>query len=123
LDNLTKISLAISIIGIGAIAILSLAIQPEQTKISSIDNSYTGRIVSISGTIKSSYSSNGNAFLEIDGGGKIKAVMFENDAKNSPWVYEIRKGDNVSATGKIQIYKNEIEIIADSVKVLNVGNK
>ena len=73
--------------------------------------------------MKSSYSSNGNAFFEIDDGAKIKAVVFESNAKKSPWVYEIRKGDNISLSGKIQIYQNEIEIIADSVKFLNVVNK
>ena len=59
--------------------------------------------------------------------GSVEADMAQGKISNrSPFgkaLFGKKKGDNVSLSGKIHIYQNELEIIADYVKVLNVDDK
>lgn len=71
--------------------------------------------VTIQGEITYLYvSKNGHVFLKIkDESGEIKVVVFKNSGLSR--VYELEKGQKISVSGKIEEYKDELEIIAKDI--------
>jgi aspartyl/asparaginyl-tRNA synthetase len=117
--TIMKVCFVMVIIGIIGLFIVTNFSTTPQVRINSIDETKTGQIVSISGIVSSYYTSEGHVFMNVnDSTGTIKVVMFQKDAENNPWVYDIRKDDKVTINGKIQLYKGELEIVASSVKVI-----
>ena len=93
--------------------------EPLKIDVSRIDDSMLGQNVELSGQIESFSAKDGNVFFTLnDETGKIKVVMFESGAKRDAGVYALTDGSNISVTGKISLYKSELEIIADVIKVL-----
>ena len=112
--RLQKISLVISIIGIAAIFITSALSGPQEFEIKDITEDMAGRNVVVNGTIISYNINNGNIFIELsDKTGNITAIMFERTARGHS--YNLKRGDNVTIGGQVNIYKNELEIIANSI--------
>ena len=69
----------------------------------------------LNGTIASVNENNGNVFIGLqDGTGDIPVVMFERTARNQQ-VYELEKNDEIIVKGQVNIYKSELEIIANSI--------
>ncbi len=114
--NLKILSLCISLIGIAVIYLVSVLTGNTVIKISEITDSDTGRHVVINGTVTSFTTSNGNIFMEInDNTGNIMVVMFERTARGQD-IYKFKENDAVLVNGQVNIYKDELEIIANSVK-------
>jgi len=115
-ENLVKLSLGVALAGIAAIYAVTLFAVPATVKISDINEGYAGRHVTINATIAKISIRDGNIFLTLDDGtGSITAVMFERTARGTA-AYDVKTGYNISVTGQINIYKDELEVIADSVK-------
>ncbi len=113
--NVKELSLIVAIIGIVMIFAVSVFIEPEQVPIGSIEFSDSGRHVIINGTISEMSVSGGHIFLTVeDSTGSILVVMFERDANQD--VYNMKAGNNVVIEGQINVYKNELEIIARDIK-------
>lgn len=114
--SLIHIAFALAIIGIIGLFIVTQFIGPAEMKIGKITASEAGQIAKIRGVVDSYYTKDGNVFLDVNDSSTIAVIMFQSVAKNNPAVYSIQKGDNVTIEGKIQLYKNELEIVANSVK-------
>jgi DNA/RNA endonuclease YhcR with UshA esterase domain len=117
--TLMYIALVLFIVGIAGLFLVTQFIGPKEIGTGKIGNSEIGQNVVIKGTIASYFEKDGHVFMDVDdGSGKIKVVMFENAARNQPYVYNIEKGDMISVEGKIELYENELEIVANSIKTI-----
>jgi len=115
--TLTRVALVLAIIGIAGLFLVTLFIGPKEIKIGSITDAEIGMDVTVKGVVDSYYEKDGHVFIDLnDTTGTIKAVVFENTAKGMPTVYNIEQGDMISIEGKVQLYKNELEIVATAVK-------
>lgn len=121
-SRLRKISLAIALIGIALIFATASLSEPQRIAIADITDRDSGRIVSITGTISSYNTKDGHVFLTVtDGTWNMTVVMFERTARSYPDVYQLKKYDNVTVKGQINIYKSELEIIANTVAKVETG--
>ena len=113
-EKLKKMSLLVAIIGVCLIFVVSMLLSPEHMKIGEITEDIAGRIVNVNGTILDYSTNNGNIFIDLsDETGKITAVMFERTVRGH--TYNMKIGDNITVSGQINIYKNGLEIIANSM--------
>lgn len=106
--TLLKFSLVWSIVGI--ILLLFIAEYSEPSKINIIDSEDNlGKTVKINGKVLSFVSKPTVTFIEIeDYSGKIVVVSFDK--------LERPKCSNLEVSGKVKLYKGNLEIIADSIK-------
>ncbi len=96
-----------SLLGIAGIFAVAYYTEPLKARISDINEGMLGKIVIISGEIKSVQDDDKNTFISIaDETGEIKAVYFGN----------AHPSGNATVTGKVSIYKGHIEIIASEIK-------
>jgi len=105
-----------AVIGIAGVVLVSFFTAPDRVSPGAIDEGLLGRVVSSQGTISSFATNNGNIFIQLsDDRGRISVVMFERTAQGTD-VYSLKEGDNITATGKVLVYKGDLEIQADSIK-------
>ena len=116
--NLKVLSFCISLVGIIIIYIVSVLTGQIFVEIGTVTESDIGKYVAINGTITSLSTNNGNVFIEInDNTGNITAVIFERTARTVD-IYNFKEGDTVFVEGQINIYKGELEIVANSIKLV-----
>lgn len=109
--NILKVCVTCSILGIMAIAMF-MPKGPTAYAIANLSDDGIGRSVSVEGTVDSVYTSKqGHTFITIsDGNNSISVVAFKGtDAKAA------KEGSKLRVTGKLATYKQELEIIADSI--------
>ena len=107
---LKRISLAAAIIGIIALAFLSLNLEPKVMKISEITDKNMGSFVRISGEV--TYAKKGDiTYFDVnDSTEEMRVVLFDKA--------DISKGDRVEVIGKVEEYRGSLEVNADKVKVM-----
>lgn len=109
--KLTKISLVSSIIGLILVYYASAVIQVSSYSISDIDKSMIDKDVKISGEIKNVVKSEKVLILLVkDETSSITVVSFDPEE-----IQGIKEGQFIQVTGKVALYKNKLEIIADSI--------
>ena len=115
MDNklILKISLAIAMIGIIGLYVFTSTSQ-NFMEISQIPD-YMGQRVSVEGTVDKYYTSkDGHVFFDLhDMSGIVKVVAFRNS--NIEAAYNLQEGEKIILTGKVQEYKNDLEIIASKI--------
>jgi exonuclease VII large subunit len=119
--SLERISLVLVISGIIALYFIAQTIEPQNVKISRLTGDFLGKTVSINGTLKSNpyFHKDGHVFLTIkDGKSEITAVFFSNQAKKIPELKNLTKGMNVTITGSVNEYQNELEIVGKEIKLI-----
>ncbi|MBI2172748.1 MAG: hypothetical protein HYT73_00870 [Candidatus Aenigmarchaeota archaeon] len=110
-DRMIKIiSLSLAVIGIAGLAIISVQNDYSPTKIYEISDEMIGKNIIVNGTVLSSRISDGNSFMYIEDLGTIKIVMF-----NAKIRADI--GDKATVYGRVNVYKNELEIVAEKIVV------
>jgi DNA/RNA endonuclease YhcR with UshA esterase domain len=118
----------ISLFGLAFIYFSALAVSPSETKISKIDSSLNGKLISTTGKI--SYvrtHSAGHVFLTLtDGDSRIEVPIFSslmNQLKaNGITQYDFKKGKTVRITGIVGEYKGQLQIVprkASDIQILN----
>ncbi len=112
--KLMQLSLATAVIGIIALYVLVSVVQPKAAAIAGLKD-MAGQNVLVSGVVTGYMESKGTVFITLENNSSIKVVMFANDAEKYPDVYKIKEGDNATVKGKVQYYKNELEIIAKHI--------
>ncbi len=119
-EKLKKICLVAMILGLAGMIAIGALIKPETLKVSQITQSKIGSIIEAQGTIASySINKDNHIFFDLaDGTGSISTVMFERTARGQKDVYNLKNGDNVTVTGKIALYQQELEIQADSITIV-----
>lgn len=110
-------SLASSIIGLIIVYIVSQNIELTPTAINSITYDDVGKNVKVCGNITSLYvSKNNHVFLKVnDDSGKIDVVIF-NSSVDKFRIKNLEKNDFVCISGKIDEYKNRLEIIPKEIR-------
>ena len=108
-DKLLKISFIGAIVGIILLFIISENISINKISIDRIDESYIGRSVRFSGDVTKISSSEKFSSVEVDG--KILVVLFGKA--------DLAKGDKIEVIGKVDEYKNKIEVVADSIRMMD----
>ncbi len=108
-ETLLKLSIFASVIGILLIVFITQTMEVKAVKISDIKKSMSGDKIITYGYVNSVYEKSGNMFINIaDNASEILVVAFKNH-------FNIKKGDYIKVKGKVNIYKNRLEIIADSI--------
>jgi DNA/RNA endonuclease YhcR with UshA esterase domain len=119
--GLTLLSLACSLVGLFTLYAGALLIRPPAMEIASVNEEFVGKKISVSGEIISSYEhSDGHLFLKIkdNSGGVITVPIFSK--LRSQLEEQIELLDILQVVGKIQKYKNEIEIIPEKIEDLTI---
>ena len=115
---IVKLSLLLSIIGIASIAIIVDLVEPEKVAIEEIDESFVDRTVLVNGVIESPRISDGHLFFTLSGRGKIKVVIFESTLRRlSVNPQDFQEGKNIVLEGKVQIYRDQLEILPTKVEI------
>ncbi|GEM_PF-2488516 len=117
--TLAKASLIVALAGIAGIAAVSYTLEPESTFIADIDGADSGKIMKVTGSLSGLSQRDGNYFLTIDDGSEIDAVIFESDARKMGGLAGLKKGASVEATGRVAVYRGELEIIVQALNVLS----
>lgn len=115
-QSLMKIALIMVIVGIILLFLITIFIGTKEMTIGNVDERAIGQIIEIKGTVNSYFTKDGHVFMNINDGDEIQVVIFEKDAKVIPIAYEIKNGDNLSLEGKVQLYKDELELVVSSLK-------
>ncbi len=106
-------SLACAAFGITMLFLLNEAIEPRELSVREINESLVGERVSVAGRVDWALEKDNFILFTLNDGAKIKAIKF------SP-SWEERglagKGSYVTVVGKVQLYKNEIEIVAEEIR-------
>lgn len=113
--KLQIIALAWSLIGITILLGLSIFVPPEKINIIDANNNVGETVVITGDVIAASYRENVNFISIEDSSSNITIVFFEKPN------FEVGKGDKIYAKGKIQIYKNELELIAQEIRCIDCG--
>lgn len=115
---LSKLSLAMTLIGITALFLISIKIEPEKSEIGDITANLIGHKISVEGFITDFYWHDGHFFATLsENRDEIKLVVFERDAKKFPALKNVTKGSHIIASGSVNEYKGEIEIVVKDVRV------
>jgi len=115
MDNklILKISLSIAMIGIIGLYIFTSTSQ-NIIEIREMPD-FLGERVTVQGTVDKYYvSKDGHVFFDLhDSSGLTKVVVFQNS--NIEAVYNLQDGEKITLTGKVQEYKNDLEIIGSKI--------
>ncbi len=109
--DLTKISLAVTFLGIIALFLVAGNLKPIEASATLINESYVGKNVAVNSTIISVSIKDGNIFITLEEG--FKVVLFRDKAEEEN--YELKRNDKISVIGKVQVYRSELEILAEQV--------
>ncbi|MBS3151442.1 OB-fold nucleic acid binding domain-containing protein [Candidatus Woesearchaeota archaeon] len=110
--NLFKISLIMSTIGTFLILLLSEYSEVELTNIGDLNKNQLEMKVKVSGTVISARETPGLYILSIrDSTATIPIVIFKEDPLS------IGRNAQIEVTGKLTEYKNELEIIAEIIRI------
>ena len=109
-QNLLKIALIASIIGLVILFLVSLRIEISQTQINKIDQ--TDQQVLIKGIVTRLTDRGDLLFLEVTAQEKITVVAFKDG------VIDVEQGDAVEILGETQEYEGREEIIADELRII-----
>lgn len=108
--KLRMISLIMAVVGAIGLAVASYQNTFAETRIYEISEKMIGKNVAVNGTITSISTRDGNTFITAEDFGSIEIILF--DAGLS-----YKKGNNITAYGKVNVYKNKLEIIAEKIVV------
>lgn len=107
--TLLKIALVWSLIGIFLLIIIALFTKPAIVQVSDLEQNL-GKTVVVSGVIDRAVYKEKVAFIDLeDKSGMITVVIFDK-VEN-----KVFKNNLIQVKGKVQLYKGELEIIADEI--------
>ncbi len=108
--TLRILSLIMAAIGAVGLSVVSLQNTYTEVAIYEISERMIGKNIVINGTVVSASTSDGNTFITAEDAGRIKVVLFNTELP-------VKRGDRISAYGKVNVYKNELEIVAEKIVV------
>ena len=115
-SRLRLLSFILVVIGIAVLFYLSQA-SPRTVLIHELSDEHIGMYVRTAGAVQLFSTNDGHVFVQLEDGHKtLKIVIFRDTAAKYPWLYDVRLGDTLSVSGKVQTYNGELEIVADAVE-------
>lgn len=113
--TLLKLALAWALIGIVALMFISEYTEAPTIKIIELGE-HMGKSVYIQGNVtKATYTDKVTIFDISDGTSEITAIAFEQMNKT------IKKGDAIKIFGKVDTYKNELEVVIDRIELTQLA--
>jgi DNA/RNA endonuclease YhcR with UshA esterase domain len=111
--DILKISLVIAAVGVIALFFMT---QYSKQDISKIEDLKIGQMYKVEGTVSSVYVSKDNhVFLKVsDNTGDVDVVAFK--SANIDIAYDLVDGNQITVYGKVEEYKNKLEIIAKQIE-------
>jgi len=111
-STLKKLAFIWTVVGLFLLLLFAEVSAPKEISISKVD-SHLGEDVHITGLVTSvAYYDTVNFFDVSDGTSTIKVVSFEKPTVN------LTEGDSIGISGRVKIYKGELEIVADEISLL-----
>ncbi|MBL7147824.1 MAG: OB-fold nucleic acid binding domain-containing protein [Nanoarchaeota archaeon] len=115
-SDLFKIALVCSLVGIFLILFIVQKYEVPNYNIDKIDKSMLNEMVGVKGQINKITETPGLYIINLeDSTGEITVVVFKEEE------LDILEGNFIEIEGEVAEYKNEVEIIAKQIKVLNVN--
>jgi RecJ-like exonuclease len=111
-SNLIKLCLTISILGLIFLAIYAENAETPRIRLNEVEN-YLGKTVITNGIVERVSVTPTVSFITLrDGSFRTAIVAFDP-------ISNIRRDDNITITGQVKLYKNELEIVAEKIEKLN----
>lgn len=114
-NRLRLAAIAISVIGLASLAIIEHATQPVAPKISEINSSFEGKKAIITGKAQNAFVKKNTLFFELHEKSAIKAVKFNPSEED---IFLARKNGFIQASGRIQKFREELEIVVEKMEEL-----
>ena len=109
-ENLLKVSLICSLTGILVLLLISESIEIKEYKIKDINRKLLNKDIKIKGTITRITETPGLLIFEVnDQTGTLTVIAFKEEPIN------ITKDQKVEIEGKVQEYKNKLEIVTNQI--------
>jgi exonuclease VII large subunit len=108
---LMYMSLSLTIIGLTALSIIAYTSEPPYMPVSSISDALVGRVVLVRGVVSNISVSNNLFFTLSDSSGSIHVVSFSK-------IYNISESSPAEVIGKVSLYKEKYEIVAEKIKAI-----
>lgn len=113
-NNLIKISLTISILGIFLLLTISEYFPPELTRIQDLNENYLEKNIRTQGTITQIKTTPTIVILKLkDSNNLITVIAFTEQI-----IPDLKLNSQVEILGEVQKYEHELEIIADKITIL-----
>lgn len=112
--SLKEISFIAAVVGIVMLFAIVHFSKPLYLEAHELNDKLIGAVVSVNSTITGISTNNGHVFLKLRNS-SASAVIFQNRAKQYPFVYNLRHGDNVILEGKLELYREELEIVVNRI--------
>lgn len=112
---LLKASVACTVIGLAVLYFIAGSMRADDTAINKITMGMSDDAVIAKGSISSIADRENVMIMELQKNEKISVVMFK---KNYPGYINLKEGDLVEVSGKVEDYNGKKEIIADNVRFL-----
>ncbi len=109
---LLKIGFICSIIGIISLYIISSNIEISESSLNKINNENIDETIKVKGIITRQTNLENMIILNLKQENEITVIMFNTNTS------ELKQGDTIEVTGKVEEYKGEEEIIADEVVLI-----
>ncbi len=124
-NQIFKIALLTSILGLSGMIFLSGVVVPQEFKINQITKNQIGEDISINGLIRSveAYDKNIYILSVIDGTGEIKVVIFSSLAsefKREGIDLKYFENRRAKIVGNVKEYQGSMELIAENTKSIKI---
>ncbi|MBW6461711.1 MAG: hypothetical protein K0B07_01555 [DPANN group archaeon] len=107
--DIIYLSFTITLLGLILLVYATNTFTPEITQIKYIDESFQGKYVFICGTVKNIKTIGQNTIITLESENvQINSIFF--DTKQN-----IKLNNNICIKGRLEIYKNTIEILGDKI--------
>jgi len=115
-SQLMKLSLAIAVIGIIILFFIVQLTELLVVRITEINEAMSGQNIITEGKVSSFSTKEGHIFLTLSDEREIKIVMFKDRAEENEIAYELKNDDKIRVEGKVSIYRDELEVIAEKIE-------
>lgn len=114
---IARIALFTAVMGICTLLFLGSILGERQASVAEISDSAIGSRLELRGRVDNAFKQEGVLVFHInDGTGILKAVIFSPTAEQEKLA---EKNSFVKATGKVQLYRNELEIVVEGLEKWN----
>ena len=111
--DLAIVAIVCGAIGISMLFAIENAVGPRAVSIAQLDESWAGERVSVTGNVEWVLQKDNFVMITLNDGGKINAIKFNPAEQERQIAY---RGNKVEVVGKVEIYKQELEIVAGEIK-------
>ena len=111
LHSVKALGIAMSLAGL--LAIIFLAPEPQNAKVSEISEKLAGKKLRVAGKATGVFISKGHAFFQIEDGASIPGIIFNATAEQ---MTAIRNSDATIFDGTVSIYNGKAELVVERIK-------